>query len=442
MKTYQDLLEAKDIPAFIKQAIDNYKGSALYKNAVTGYAYFCKKNTTILQYRKLLYTLSGEAVPDNFSANYKFVNGFFPIFAKQEASYLLGNGVTFQNDKTKEKLGGAKFDNQLYKAGLASIWGAVAYMFFDVDHVAVFKATEFVPLFGEEDGGLHAGIRFWQIADDKPLRATLYEEDGYTEYRYDKDGVQIIKEKSNYIIEYKKSEASGVEIIDGRNYPSFPIVPLWANEEKQTELEGVREKIDGYDLIQSGFANDLDEASQIYWTITNAGGMDDIDLVKFRERMKIVKAAVVDENGSEAQAHTFEVPYNARTAGLEEIKNSLYRDSMSVDMDKISAGSTTATAIRAAYSNLDLKCDGFEVCVTDAINGLLDLIGVEDAPNYKRNRVMNVAEDTQVVLSSAQYLDDETIIKHLPFLSPDEYDGILERKTKEILDRYEDEDEE
>lgn len=42
--------------------------------------------------------------------------------------------------------------------------------------------TEFVPLHDEEDDALKAGIRFCQIAPDKPLRMTLYELDGYTEY--------------------------------------------------------------------------------------------------------------------------------------------------------------------------------------------------------------------------------------------------------------------
>lgn len=437
MKTYEDLLDSRDsLLSFISQAINAYKSSDLYKNAVIGYEYYCKRNVTISQYQKLLYTIEGKAVPDNFSANFKFINNFFPIFVKQEASYLLGNGVTFENGQTKDKIGGSAFDNQLYRAGIACMWGAVSFLFFDIDHINIFDAKEFVPLFGEEDGALHAGIRFWQIDETKPLRATLYEEDGYTEYIYRKSQKgEILREKRPYILNVSTNGIGEVEILDGKNYPSFPIVPLWANGEHQSELQGIREKIDGYDLIQSGFANDLDEASQIYWTITNAGGMDDIDLRKFIERMKVVKAAVVDEGGSTAEAHTIEVPYAARQAGLEEIKESLYRDAMAVNTDKIGDGNVTATAIRATYSNLDLKCDSFEMCVTEAIQGLLSLVGIEDNPSYKRSRIMNIAEDTQVVLTSAQYLDDETILKHLPFLSPDEIDGILDRRVQEEANR-------
>ena len=436
MKTYEDLLNASNKMEFTKQAIDDYKVSGLFSEACTGYNYFRRRNTTILAYRKLLYKMSGEAVPDNFSANYKFCNGFFPIFVKQENSYLLGNGVTFNDDSTKDALGGDMFDKELYSAGEYALWGGVAYMFFNIDHVDVFKATEFAPLFGEEDGALHAGIRFWQIADDKPLRATLYEEDGYTEYIW-KDGKgAVLKEKQTYKQIVTESIADGVEILAGENYPSFPIVPLWANREHQSELVGLREKIDGYDLIQSGLANDLDDASQIYWTITNAGGMDDIDLAKFIERMKVVRAAVVDENGSTAEAHTLDVPYEARQVGLQDLRDSLYRDAMALDTDKVQNGNVTATAIESAYESLELKCDGFEYCVTECIDALLKLVGIEDSPTYHRRKTTNQPEITNMVLAAAEYLDDETILRHLPFINVDEVESILKKKDKEETDRY------
>ena len=437
MKTFEDLLASNNVMDFALDAISDYKSGRLYSEACIAYEYFRKRNVTIMKYRKLLYKMSGEAVPDNYSANYKFCNGFFPIFVKQENSFLLGNGVTFNDDAAKEALGGDMFDKVLYNAGEYALWGGVSYMFFNLDHVEVFKATEFVPLYGEEDGALHAGIRFWQIDEDKPLRATLYEEDGYTEYIWRKGKGEVLNAKRAYKQIVVESVADGTEIVDGENYPNFPIVPMWANREHQTELTGLREKIDGYDLIQSGFANDLDDASQIYWTITNSGGMDDVDLAKFIERMKVVKAAVVDDNGSQAEAHTIELPYQARQAGLQDIRDSLYRDAMALDTDKVQNGNVTATAIESAYESLELKCDGFEYCVTEAVNALLVLAGYEDeTPIYHRRKTTNQPEITNMVLAAAQYLDDETILKHLPFLNIDEVDEILLRKTQEEANRY------
>lgn len=448
MRTYEDLLEnsSNEIMKrdFVFTSISQYKSSNEYRKALIANEYYERKNTTITTYQKWLYKLSGEAVPDNYSANFKFCNGFFPLFLKQEVSYLLGNGVTFNDENTKSKLGGKRFDTDLINIGKKALWGGIAYGFLNLDHIDIFSALEFVPFWGEEDGALHAGIRFWQLDPSKPLRATLYEEDGYTEYIYrkatrqDKQTFEILQDKRSYVQIVKESKADGREIEDGYNYKGFPIVPLYANDNKQSEFEGLQEKIDGYDLIQSGFANDLDEASQIYWTIKNAGGMDDVDLAKFIERLKVVKAAVVDEDGSQAEAHTVEVPYNARMQALQELRNSLYADAMAVDTQQIASGNITATAIRAVYTNLDLKCDDFENCVNQFIYGLLDLLGIDDAPTYKRNKIVNISEETQIILSAANYLDDTTILKHLPFLSPDEIETIQLAREKEDIDRYED----
>ena len=110
---------------------------------------------------------------------------------------------------------------------------------------------------------------------------------------------------------------------------------------------------------------------------------------------------------------------------------------MALDTDKISAGNITATAIESSYENLTLKVDAFEMCVTDAIKAILALAGIDDDPAYKRSKIINMQEDTQMILSAAQYLDDETILKHLPFLNPDEIDGIIKNRNQEEAERYE-----
>lgn len=442
MKTFNDLEEIKNTSAsltdFIVSAIHEHKSSEMYRFALIAYDYFRQRNTTILNYQKLLYTMSGKTVPDNYSANYKCVSNFFQKFVIQENLHLLGNGITFDEDTTKDKLGGTDFDHQLIKIGEASLWGGVAFGFFNLDHLEVFTVKEFVPLVDEEDGSIKAGIRFWQIDDNKPLRMTLYEIDGYTEYMSYQGEVTILVDKRPYKMIVRQSVADGMEILDGENYPTFPIVPLWGNLEHQSELVGLRSEIDAYDLIKSGFANDLDDASQIYWTIQNAGGMDDVDLAKFIERMKTVKAAVVDEQGSTAEAHTLEVPYNAREAILDRLRSDMYEDYMALDTKEISSGSLTATAIRASYENLNLKCDRYEMCVSEFVFNILRLLGINDEFAFTRSAIVNQLEDTQMVLSAAQYLDDETILKHLPFLNADEIDGILDRVTEEEANRFED----
>jgi len=114
----------------------------------------------------------------------------------------------------------------------------------------------------------------------------------------------------------------------------------------------------------------------------------------------------------------------------------LIKDAMALDTDAIANGNTVATAIRASYEPLNEKTDDYELCVIEFIQGILELAGIEDNPTFKRSTIVNQTEDTNMVLASAQYLDNETVLKHLPFLSPDEIPGILDNVTREEADRY------
>lgn len=421
MRTYNDLVALGDNESlrkdFIISAIADHKATPEYKIAQDAEMYMKTLNPTIMEYKKLLYTITGEAVPDNFSANHKCASSFFKRFVTQENQYLLGNGTSFGEEGTKERLGGEDFDLQLQKAGRAALVGGLSFGFANLDHIEVFKYTEFKPLWDEEDGSLKAGIRYWQVDDTKPLRATLYELDGYTEYIKRKDEeLTILKEKRPYQQIVAKSEVDGTEILEGKNYPTFPIIPLWGNPEHQSELVTIRSQIDAYDLIKSGFANDLDDASMIYWTITNAGGMDDVDLAQFLERMKVVKAAVVGDDASgnaKAEAHTLDVPYQSREAYLTRLEADMYKDAMALDTTQIAAGQVTATQIEAAYEPLNEKADMFEYCVLEFVHGILDVLGIDDTVTFVRSRMANKAEEINALLAGAEYLSQEYITEKL-----------------------------
>lgn len=443
--TYQDLQaigedETKRME-FCIEAISQHQKKEAYRIAETAQKYDRQQNVTINNYIKVLYTMTGQAVPDIYSANHKCASNFFHRFVVQQTQYLLGNGIAFEEDEAKAALGGDKFDLKLKEAGREALIAGVSFGFYNFNKVQVFKFTEFAPLEDEEDGSIKAGVRFWQIDPDKPLRFTLYEMDGYTEYiRRKGENPTVYKPKRAYILDTEYTEADGVEIIDGRNYAGFPIVPFWANSNRQSLLVGMRENIDCFDLIKSGFANDLDDASLIFWTLENTGGMDDIDLARFVERMKTVKAAVVDgDGGAKAEAHTIDVPYQSRATYLERLEADLYRDAMALNVNQISGGNITATAIMAAYDPMDGNANEFEDQAVNFVDGLLALAGfdTDTAYSFKRSRIANMQEETTTVLAAAQYLDHETILRHLPFLSADEIDGILDRTTEEEAERYE-----
>ena len=444
---YQDLLAVgqneAERTAFVHRAILDHKASEEYRTAVIANDYARQRNTTIVKYQKMLYTLSGQQVPDNFSANYKLCSNFFFRFLTQLNQYLLGNGVTFNEEDTKDKLG-ADFDYQIQEAGFDALEGSVSFGFWNLDHIDVFSIREFAPLYDEENGALMAGVRFWQVEDNKPLRATLYEIDGYTEYIWNKrekvDGKdtlvgQIYEDKRPYKLNIQSTPADGDYIYDGENYEGFPIVPLYANRNKQSEIVGLRENIDAYDLIKSGYANDLDDASQIYWTISNAGGMDDIDLVQFLERLKTVKVAQVDD-GSQVQSHTTEPPYGGREAILERLRADMYDDFMALDTKAIAGGAVTATQIQAAYEPINQKADGYEYQVTKFIQGILELAGIDDKPSYTRSMIVNKDEEISLITQASMYLSEEYVVEKILTLfgDQDQYDEVMAQRDEAAME--------
>lgn len=210
---------------------------------------------------------------------------------------------------------------------------------------------------------------------------------------------------------------------------------MYGNRAKQSELVGQREAIDCYDLIKSGFANTVDDASVIYWTISNAGGMDEIDMARFKESMRRIGVGLVDDDGAKAEAHTLTIPVEAREALLSRISDDLYRDFQMLDVTKLQGGQKTATEINAAYQSMDNKVDQFEYCVIDFLQALFKIVGIEDEPSFTRSKVTNQLEQTQMVLLAANYLDDETILNKLPWLTQEEVAGILKRKAAEDIER-------
>lgn len=440
MKTYQDFLEVaeksdRERMEFVLSAINNHKDSDLYKQAVIAKEYDAHRNVTIANFQKLLYTLNGKVIPDNYSPNYKLRSNFFANFITQETQYLLGNGVTLKKEKNKAKLG-AGFDTRLQDAAHDALVGGVSYGFWNLDHLEVFDVTEFVPLLDEENGALRAGIRFWQVCTSKPLRATLFEPDGFTQYiRRSGEEMMILEPKRGYVAVEATSEIDGTELLAYQNYPGFPIIPMYGNRAKQSELVGQREAIDCYDLVKSGFANTVDDASVIYWTISNAGGMDEIDMARFKESMRRIGVGLVDDDGAKAEAHTLTIPVEAREALLSRISDDLYRDFQMLDVTKLQGGQKTATEITAAYQPMDNKVDQFEYCVIDFLQALFKIVGIEDEPSFTRSKVTNQLEQTQMVLLAANYLDDETILNKLPWLTQEEVAEILKRKAAEDIDR-------
>ena len=423
---------------FVRSAINEHRDSEAYKIANEARLYFNRENPTINRYQKILYDMQGRAHVDMWAANHKLSSSFFRMAITQKVSYLLSNGTTFSNNDTGKKLP-SDFDQKLTRAARYAKIGGVSFGFWDAGEIHIFSLLEFVPLFDEENGALKAGIRFWQIASNKPLRATLYELDGFTEYFQPKNkDMSVLQEKRSYKLIERKADVGEAEIFDGGNYSTFPIIPLKNDDESLSELIGRKSTIDALDLAASNMVNNVDEGNLIYWVLSNCGGMDDLDDAKFIERLKTTHVAHANgDDGAKAEAHTIEAPYEGTRATIEMLEEKLYSDFMCLNTKAISAGSQTATAIKARYADLDLDTDCFEEQVISFVGGILSIAGIDDKPTFTRNRDINALENAQTLTMLAPYFDDEYMTKKALDIEGDgdQYEDMMKRKAAEVIDR-------
>lgn len=455
MLTYQDFIEetndgTQKVAEFVQKAINQHIASEDYRIAADAENYDQQKNTTVMNYARYLYTAGGKKTIDTDASTSRLCSNFFHRLNTQRCVYSLGNGVKFTKhnrkeigedgrettiDETKEKLG-SRFDTDLKRLAYKALIHKVAFGFYDEGRLYGFSLLEFAPLYDENNGKLRAGIRFWQLDTDKPMTAVLYTEANITILRKEKGkSLEIVGTKAYKTKTYKTDEG-GIEDIVEESYSSFPIVPLYGNSTQQSTLVGMKGKIDAYDLVSSGFADDIQECAQIYWLISGAAGMDDADIRDFRRRLKFNKVAAPGDEQT-VTPYTQEIPSQARKVFLDDIRASIYEDFGALDVHTVAAGATN-DHIDAAYQPMDEEADDFEFQIIEFLQALLELQGIDDTPVFKRNRISNQTEQTQMVLSAADYLDDETILSKLPFISVDEISSILAKKDAESEARFED----
>lgn len=446
MLTYQDLLSvgiedknSDKLTAWVLAAIGTYEHSDEYMTAVTAEKYYDGENPTINEYERVIYDLQGKAQVDMWTANHKIASQFFGNVVDQQVSYLLANGVTFQNDDTEDRLG-PDWQRALTRAARYALIGGVSFGLWDGTKLTPYKRQNFVPLLDEYSGDLSAGIWFHRMDTTKPLSARLYLPDGYIEYRQqDNKPLAVYAPFRGYQHIVRTSDGNAPEIEDRNPYGALPIVPFANGEKWRSELSGKRNTLDALDLARSKMVNNTDEGALIYWVLRNYGGMEDMDLMEFRRRIEMLHAVKINADaGSDATPHTIEAPFEGTKITIDELRSALYEDFNAFDSDSVTASNQSATAIQAAYTRLDLKTDDFETeGVTPFIEGVLRLAGIDDKPSYTRNRQINKMEETQTIVVQASYLGREYTMKKLLTINGDidQYDEVARQVDAENAER-------
>lgn len=346
-----------------------------------------------------------------------------------------------------DKLGN-DFDRLLQEMGEGALLHGVCWAFWNLDHCEIISAARdaysgFVPLLDEVTGEPMVGVQFWQLDSNRQLCIRLFEQDGVTVYRKDKEGGLRIHEAKRAYKVHVVRDALGEQVVGVSNYTMLPVVPLFANNERQSELtDGIKAKIDAYDNIISDLADNLDRANDVYWVLNNYGGSTD-DVLAMLEKIQQIKAVVTQTDGmggnASAEPHTIEVPYQARSAALELLKKSLYQDYGAMDMDEITGGSLTNVAIKVASSGMNLKADRYEWQCVAFVRRLLKLLGLQSKKiTFKRSNISNDSETVQAIYTMRNDIDIETALALNPYILDEQIPQIMQKVDAEQQTGYND----
>lgn len=457
MLTYNDFLECKteqERTDFILQAISEHESSPEYRLGVDAGKFYRGIDPDMEAMKKIYYDFAGIAHDDTFSPNHKLMANFHYIFTVQMVNYLLGNGIIFDNPEINKRLGN-DFSLKVKKILTWAANDGIAYGLVTKKGIEPFnfacdnRQPNFIALLDEFDGNIKAGIRYWRLVPDKPIMVTLYEKDGFTDYKgyTEKDGegntlrrLVIYHEKKQYDSIGISNDVEGVYNTFGTEYSEIPIIPLpYIN--RQSSLVGKRETLVAYDIMLSGLVNEVADFNLLYWVIKNAGGMDEYEDKKLL--INILKRKMVHvDNDQEVTPVQVNTNHEAIEAVLDRLKKQLVLDYMAADYERISSGSVTTVEINAAFELLDKKCDEVEEGIYSFIHGVLRVLGYDENEVFhlKRGKELNKNEEIQGIISSAPWLGEEMTTKLLCEVHGivDEYENVEEQKATESMNRFND----
>lgn len=390
------------------------KESETYRYFEYGEDYYKSRNTEIFKREKKVYSQKYGVVSNPFMANHTLGIGHLQPIVDQKVNYLLGNGIKFGDKQDLD----IYFEDGFYETII------------DLATTASVKAEAWLYMY--KDNGK---TKFTEVKPEQ--LAPVYDEKGILQYMirayddvmlvYSKDGVEKFAIEKN---EYKKQGEYGHystnskyqgEVVEKeeKSFGFVPFIPLYNNRNKISDLFPIKPAIDVRDIVNSDFANNIDDMQDAFYTLKGYSGNAE-DLIDFMRELKASKAIPIAENG-DVGVHQLQVPVEARKEFLDRIDKDIYKTAMAVDFETMLKGDSTNVGIMAAMTNLDLKADKFETEIRRFLKKLISAINLVDNKTFsydatfERSMIMNKEAYVEKLVLVADRISRETFLKLLPY---------------------------
>ena len=412
----------------IKTFIDKDASSTKKRRAMEGRRYY-EADHDIKDYRIFFIDADGNLREDTTKSNIKISHPFFRLLVDQQAQYMLsGHGGFVKSDipELQTELDAYFNENESFAAELSELLsGAVSkgfeymYAYKDESDRTAFQTADSIGVVEVREKETDDGyVIFWYVdrigKDNKKIKRIQVWDDKQTWFYCQVDDGAIVPDESvdhnprPHII-YKKD---GDESTYYDDYGMIPFFRLDNGKKQFSGLKPIKALIDDYDLMNAGLSNNIQDTNEALYVVRGFQG-DNLD--ELMVNIKTKKHIGVDEDGG-IDIKTVDIPVEARKIKMEVDEKNIFRFGQGVNTEALKdTSATTSIAIKSAYANLDLKCDGLQPFLLQFMRKLLKLVLKEindtngtDYENkdvyfdFDREIITNAQENAQIDLTKAQ----------------------------------------
>lgn len=229
-------------------------------------------------------------------------------------------------------------------------------------------------------------------------------------------------------------------------FGKIPFIPFPNNNRKQGNLKKYKGLIDAFDIVVSGYVNDVMDIQEVIYILENYGGTDLNDFIKDLKRFKTVSVGDdgIDGAKGDLRTLTIDIPVEARNSLLDFLKKQIYTAGQALSRDVTSVGNASGQTLKFFYRDLDLKVGDKEVEFTAGFRELVRVIAeYKHIPikgsigvTFTRNRISNDLETATICKDSMGIIPTELIWANHPFVDDVEKCRDLWEKEHEADEPY------
>lgn len=432
--------------------INDWDASDARRKMVDANQYYQGNNVTISLIKRMFWSDKSKKMMENsYVSNYRIGFGSFHDIVSQKVSTLLNEEPEISED-VKDPEFVTRMGYALKNLGTMASNCGVAFAFYAIgDSLTVFDSWNCIPFYDDETGNLAVFVRYWDVqarSGGKRKRfAEIYRETGMTRM-LSEDGKPFAaigpEVPYRYVISRDAVEGERTEALPG----PMPIIELDNDKSKKSDMTpDIRSKIDMIDILQSGFANNIDDFAEVFWVVKNGAGLDTDEFADFAQQMaKTHLLKITGDAGAQLDAHaeTTSIPVEARTKLIEILKQDLISDSGVLDVKDIASTQLTNVAIKAASMKLKQRVGDFEWEVYQAAKAILSIYGSYHSVDLSKASVkftwLLVSNDTEIIDEAVKIqgsISKRSFLKNVQRAGYiDDVDQEIDQMDEESADKY------